>query len=152
WGCPMDFGRITFDRQNKMTDRFLTDTNIQNKVKGLWDFYRKNTFEPPASGAKLDSILATVKTDVDKIKERGGQIIFVRSPSSGPFLMGEKMGYPREKYFDRILVATNCPGIYFGDYPPIAHFQCPEFSHLKPSDAIIYTKNLIQIFEEKGWR
>jgi hypothetical protein len=152
WGCPMDFGRITFDRQNKMTDRFLSDTNIQNKVKGLWDFYRKNTFEPPASGAKLDSILATVKSDVDKIKARGGQIIFVRSPSSGPFLMGEKMGYPRERYWEKILAVTGCPGIYFEDYPAIAHFVCPEFSHLKPSDAIIYTKNLVQILEQKGWR
>jgi hypothetical protein len=150
--CPMDFRRITFDRQNLMTDRFLTDTNLQNQVKGLWNFYAKSTLEPPASGTKLDSILATVKADVDKIKARGGQIIFVRSPSSGPFLMGEKMGYPREKYWDRILAVTNCPGIYFEDYPAIAHFQCPEFSHLKPSDAVVYTKNLIQILEEKGWR
>ncbi|MDQ6756743.1 MAG: hypothetical protein M3004_07385 [Bacteroidota bacterium] len=149
--CPMDFGRITFDRQNLMTNKFLTDTNLQNQVKGLWDFYRKITLEPPASGKKLDSILATVKTDVDKIKARGGQIIFVRSPSSGPFLMGEKMGYPREKYWDRLLAVTNLPGIYFEDYPAIAHFQCPEFSHLKPSDAIVYTKNLIPILEQKGW-
>ena len=152
YDCPMDFGRITFDRQNKMTNRFLTDTNLQNQVKGLWDFYRKATLDPPASGPKLDSILATVKVDVDKIKARGGQIIFVRSPSSGPFLMGEKMGYPREKYWERILAVSGCPGIYFEDYPAIAHFVCPEFSHLKPSDAIIYTTNLVQILQEKGWR
>jgi hypothetical protein len=151
-GCPRDFESVTFDRQNVMTNKFLTDTTIQNQVKGLWDFYRKSTLEPPSSGTKLDSILATVKTDIDKIKARGSQIIFVRTPSSGPFLMGEKMGYPREKYWDRLLAVTNCPGIYFEDYPAIAHFQCPEFSHLKQSDAIIYTKNLVQILEEKGWR
>jgi len=149
--CPKDFGMITFDRQNLMTDKFLVDTILQNQVKGLWIFYAKTSTEPPAAGTKLDSILAKVKADCDKIVARGGKIIFVRSPSSGPFLMGEKMGYPREKYWDRLLSVTNLPGIYFEDYPAIAHFECPEFSHLKPSDAVAYTKNLIQILEQKGW-
>ena len=150
-GCPMDFNRVTFDRQNIMTNKFLVDTNLQNQVKGLWNFYRQTTLEPPASGAKLDSLINTVKVDIDKIKARGGEVIFVRTPSSGPFLMGEKMGFPREKYWDKLLSVTNCPGIHFEDYSATAHFVCPEFSHLKQADAIIYTKNLIQILQEKGW-
>ncbi len=149
---PYDFGRVTYDRQNYMTARFVADTNLQNKVKGIWDFIRKMTKDPPLSGQKLDSLLNTVKNDVDKIKARGGQVLFVRTPSSGPFLMGENMGYPRAKYWDRILSVTNCPGIYFADYPAIAHFQCPEFSHLKPADAIVFTQNLVDIIQkEKGW-
>jgi hypothetical protein len=162
WGCPMDFGRITFDRQNVMTNKFLTDTTIQNKVKGLWDFYRKMAPPLPPPGPKLnayyvsakaeqDSILAVVKADVDKIKARGGQVMFVRTPSSGPYLMGEKMGFPREKFWDRILAVTGCPGIHFEDYPATAHFQCPEFSHLTPADAVVWTKNLVEILKEKGW-
>jgi len=162
WNCPMDFGRVTFDRQNLMTNKFLTDTFLQSRVKGLWVFYRDMAPPIPPPGPKLvsflasakaeqDSIIAVVKADVDKIKARGGQIIFVRTPSSGPFLMGEKMGYPREKYWDRILAITNCPGIHFEDYPATAHFVCPEFSHLKPADAIVWTKNLVEILKEKGW-
>ena len=152
YDCPRDFGPVTFDRQNIMTDRFLKDTNIQNQVKGLWDFYRKTAKDPPADQKKADSIIATVKTDIDKIKSRGGQVIFVRTPSSGPFLMGEKMAYPRGKYWDRLLAVTGVPGIYFEDYPAIAHFVCPEFSHLKRADAVVFTKNIIHILEtEKGW-
>ncbi|MEO6537236.1 MAG: hypothetical protein ABIT07_06695, partial [Ferruginibacter sp.] len=30
--CPMDFNRITFDRQNIMTNKFLSDTFLQNQV------------------------------------------------------------------------------------------------------------------------
>ncbi len=151
---PMDFGRINFDRQNKMTDRFVADTNLQNKVKGIWQAIGKMmSTMPRPTPAQEDSIFTTIKNDIGKIKARGGQVIFVRTPSSGPFLMGEKMGYPREKYWDKLLAATNCPGIHFEDYPALANFQCPEFSHLKPSDAIVYTKNLIKILaEEKGWR
>ena len=62
------------------------------------------------------------------------------------------MGYPRDKYWDRLLAATGCAGIHFEDYPATANFVCPEFSHLKPSDAVIYTTNLVDIIQkEKGW-
>ena len=151
---PMEFGRVTFDRQDKMTDRFVADTNLQNKVKSIWQDIGKmmSTMPRPTQG-QIDSIFTTVKNDIDKIKARGGQILFVRTPSSGPFLMGEKMGFPREKYWNRLLTFTNCPGIHFEDYPALANFKCPEFSHLTPSDAIVFTKNIIKILEEeKEWR
>ena len=150
---PPDFGRVKFNRQEYMTEKFVADTNQQNQVRDIWDFFRKMRKEPPASGGKLDSIFTSVKNSVDKIKARGGQVIFVRTPSSGPFLMGEKMGYPREKYWDRLLAITGCPGIHFADYPAIANFVCPEFSHLKQPDEIIFTKIFIKILsEEKGWK
>ncbi len=134
-----------------MTEKLVADTNIQIKVKNIWDSFRKLSKDPPASGTKLDSMLTVVKNCVDKIKARGGQIIFVRTPSSGAFLAGEKMGFPREKYWERILAVTDCHGIQFEDYPAIAHFVCPEFSHLSQADAIVFTENLIKILEEKGW-
>ena len=147
------FGRSKFNRQDYMTDKFLADTNQQNQQRGIWALFGRMSKDPPVSGKKLDSILASVKMYTDKIKARGGQIIFVRTPSSGPYLMGESKGFPREKYWDRILAVTGCPGIHFADYPAIAHFECPEFSHLNKSDAIIYTKNFIKILnEEKGWK
>jgi len=149
---PPEFGRITFDRQNIMMDRFLTDTTLQNNVKDLWVFFSKTSKEPPANRAKADSILLTVKNDCDRIKARGGQVLFVRTPSSGPYLQGEKMAFPRAQYWDRLLEVTNCPGIHFEDYDPIAHFQCPEFSHLKQADAIVFTKNLVEIVQQKGWK
>jgi hypothetical protein len=149
---PMEFDRVRFSRQDYMTPKFLTDTNLQNQVKGIWNFFRSMSKEKPTDGAKLDSILATVKADVDKIQARGGNVIFVRTPSSGPFLMGERMGFPREKYWERILSITGCKGIHFEDYPAVANFQCPEFSHLAPADAITWTTNLVDILQkEKGW-
>lgn len=150
---PPDFGRVKFNRQEYMTERFLADTIQQNQVKAIWDFFRRISKEPPASGGKLDSIFATVKSCVDKIKARGGDVLFVRTPSSGPFLAGEKMGFPREKYWDRVLAITGCQGIHFADYPAIDHFACPEFSHLSQPDALVFTKNFIQILQnEKGWK
>ncbi len=152
-GFPSDFGRVRFNRQEYMTDRFSADTVLQNKVKAIWAGFIKMSKEPPASGAKLDSILNRVKTSVDKIRERGGQVFFVRTPSSGPYYhMGESKVFAREKYWDRILSATNSQGIHFADYPAISNFICPEFSHLSQKDAIVFTKEFIRILnQEKGW-
>ena len=150
-GFPSDFGRVKFNRQEYMTDKFSADTNLRNQVKAIWGIFAKMSKEPPASGGKLDSIFTSVKEAVDKIRSRGGQVIFVRTPSSGAFLAGEKMGFPREKYWDKLLEFVKCPGIYYSDYPAIANFECPESSHLSRSDAIVFTKNFINILQEKGW-
>lgn len=152
-GFPSDFGRVNFNRQEYMTDKFSSDTVLQNKVKNIWRGFIKLSKEPPASGAKLDSMLNVIKMAVDKIKARGGQVVFVRTPSSGDFMMGENRFFPREKYWDRILSVTGCPGIHFADHPAIANFVCPEASHLSRSDAVVFTKNFIKILsEEKGWK
>jgi hypothetical protein len=149
---PMEFDRTSFARQSSMEPRFVADTNLQNQVKAIWISFAQGRTDPPVSGRALDSLLNWVKVQVDKIKRRGGDVLFVRTPSSGPALMGEQQGFPRKNYWDRILTTTGCQGIYFQDYPAVAHFICPEWSHLKPSDAVIYTKNLVKILEEeKGW-
>ena len=151
---PMEFSNNTFERQMFMTPNFLTDTILQIKVKANWAFFaslRKGA--PPMPAAELAGIFKSVKTATDKIKARGGEVLFVRTPSSGGYLQGEKMGFPREKYWNKLLAYTNCPGVYFLDYPEIAHFICPEFSHLSQPDAEIYTMHLIAILtKDKGWK
>jgi len=150
--CPRDFIEVNFERQNIMSQKFLVDTTLQNQVKGLWGFYEKINTEPPADVHKADSIIATVKLAVDKIRSRGGEVIFVRTPSSGPYWEGEQHAFPRVKYWDKLLAATTSPGIHFTDYDEINHFVCPEFSHLSQQDAIIFTTALVKILREKhGW-
>lgn len=149
---PADFGRSKQSRQEYMTDKFVADTNMQNEVKGIWNFFRSLSKDPPVSGRNLDSILTDVKVAVNKIKARGGDVIFVRTPSSGPMLKGEMMGFPRDVYWNKLLEFTGCKGIHFADYPGIDRFICPELSHLSQKDAIVFTKKFIQILSEKGWK
>ena len=148
---PQDFTPNMFNRQSKMTDRFLADTNLQNEVKGVWTMLGKDR-TPPMNGKVLDGFMQGVKNDVLKIKARGGDVIFVRTPSNPPMFIGESMAYPRKLYWDRLLDVTGCKGVYFADYPATARLVCPEWSHLSPNNAIVYTKSLVDIFEkEKGW-
>ena len=149
---PMGFTLVNFDRQSYMTPDFVADTNQQNAVKGVWAYGLQRRAEPQMPRDKLDAIFNSVKRDVDKIKARGGQVLFVRPPSSGPYRDAELKGYPRAAYWDRLLAFTGCKGIYFADYPATAGLICPEWSHLTPSDAVIYTKSLIKALQEdKGW-
>jgi len=150
---PNDFGQTSFARQSYMTPRFVADTSLQNKVKAIWVCLgRIMSGQPPPSGKKLDSFLNIVKVATDKIKSRGGTVLFLRTPSSGPVWQMEQKAFARTMYWDKLLAVTRCPGVFFADYPTTSHFVCPEWSHLKPDDAVIYTKELIRILkEEKGW-
>jgi hypothetical protein len=148
---PMEFHPVSFDRQSYMTSRFVSDTSLRNQVKAVWTRPGRN-LTPPVSGSALDSILNSVKFLVDKIEARGGEVIFVRTPSSGPVLKGEMKRFPRAEYWDRLLTVTGCKGIHFADYPAIANFDCPEWSHLSPDQAVIFTTQLIKIIQEDiGW-
>ncbi|MEO5561974.1 MAG: hypothetical protein ABIR18_01040 [Chitinophagaceae bacterium] len=158
-GFPMDFDRNTFDRRSRMTDKFVADTNQHKQVTAVWAFLMP---PPPKPGdprpsqesvdSSINGVIQAVKISTDKIKARGGQIIFVRTPSSGQMGMGEKMGFPRERYWNKLLEVTGTAGIHFADYPSIDHFICPEWSHLAPGDANIFTRELAKILTEKGWK
>lgn len=151
---PWEFNRNTFDRQSAMTEDFSNKPELCNQVKGVWHFFSEmNKHAPPMPEKGLSDIFTSVKVAVDKIKSRGGEVLFVRTPSSGPYYEGENMAFPREKYWNKLLQITNSPGIHFKDYPVIANFNCPEFSHLSPADAKIFTKHFIEILKnEKGWK
>ena len=82
---PMGFTLVTYDRQNIMTPDFVADTNQHNAVRGIWAYGLSQPFVPLTKD-KLDAIFNSVKRDVDKIKARGGQVFFVRTPSSGLYL------------------------------------------------------------------
>jgi hypothetical protein len=149
---PIGFTLVNFERQTYMTPDFVADTNQQNVVKEIWSQGLQRRLAPHLSSGKLDSIFYSVKADVDKIRARGGKVLFVRPPSSGPFKEAELKGFPRTIYWDRLLTYTDCNGIHYADYPATADFICPEWSHLCPADAVIYTKSLVKALkEEKNW-
>jgi hypothetical protein len=150
---PAGFTPVTFDRQCYMTDELVKDPKQIKRVTDVWQMLGKLSSEaPPITDAATDSIITSVSISVNKIKQRGGKVIFVRTPSSGPFLAMERAGFPREKFWNKLLAGTNCEGIHFEDYPAIAHFECPEFSHLDLQQARTFTKAFISILEQKGWK
>jgi hypothetical protein len=143
---PKDFSNCTFDRQDFMSQRFLTDTSLQVQVQNIWLLLMSMAKNAPRSNIDpVPGIIHEAAAAVDSIRARGGDVVFIRTPSSGKMFMIEQHAFPREKLWDPLLAATHSSGVYFLDYPEIAHFVCPEWSHLKPTDAVAYTKALIPL-------
>jgi hypothetical protein len=148
---PKGFEWTTRDRQTYMSDMFLSNPSDLDRQTAIWGKLIMGDKTPPVTGDALDKILLELKTYADKIRARGGRIIFIRTPSSGPMEEGEKQAYPKEKYWDRLLQFTQAEGIHYEDEPQTAAMICPEWSHLSPADAVVYTKILARQLAERGW-
>lgn len=150
---PSRFERVNQYRQSAMTDAFTADTSDTRNVKNIWKFFGEmGKKQPRPSASQIDSLLGVVQTDVQKLKSRGVDVVFTRTPSTGDEIAGENFAFPREQYWQRLLDTTQCKGIYFADYPELAELKCPEYSHLDLNGAKIYTRKLIEILrQEFGW-
>jgi hypothetical protein len=149
---PIEFGRTTFDRQTYMTDHFVTDTAAVGIVKNIWAGLAKMPMPPPMNDAQIHTFITDIKKNTDKIKARGGDVIFVRTPSSGAFRQMELAGFARSRYWDQLLKVTGCPGIHFEDDAATRNLICPEFSHLNRADAKVYTTAFIKnLSQHEGW-
>jgi hypothetical protein len=149
--CPPELSTTDFRRQTSLTPMFLADPQLQKKQIAIWTripLYRSFL----KGGDTLAAFCKGIKASIDKIRSRGGMVIFVRPPSSGNVLENEKKFFPRQLYWDRLLEYTNTAGIHFSDHPAIANLICPEWSHLAPADGVKFTTSLVEILQrEKGW-
>jgi hypothetical protein len=86
-----------------------------------------------------------------QLRAHGVQVLFVRLPSTGPYLAYEDQHFPRDKTWDALLSATRAPGIHFQDYPQMQGFYLPEWSHMTRTEAERFTTALYGIIEENFW-
>ncbi|PWT70750.1 MAG: hypothetical protein C5B59_20315 [Bacteroidetes bacterium] len=143
---PEEFATCDFNRQTKMTPTFVRDTNLQRQVKNIWLYFIAEAGKAPKpTSDPIPIVINRTKVAVEKIKARGGDVVFLRMPCSGPFFQGEYEAFPRDRMWEPILAATKCRGFHFRDYHAWDHFVCPEWSHLSPSDATVYTDALVDI-------
>jgi hypothetical protein len=148
---PTKFTTTNFRRQEIMTQEFVKDTTLQRRVTDIWTMFGALDKYHGVTRDTLQKIFDEVKTAVTKIKARGGQVIFTRTPSSGGYWANEPLQHPRKEYYDQLPAITQCGSIHFKDYPDTKDFICPEWSHLKPTDAVLYTQALIGHLKEQHW-
>jgi hypothetical protein len=150
---PHEFATVLYNRQTVMTPMFLSNPELIKRQIGNWAKLGGLDKTPGIKGPPLEAVFKEVKECIDKIRARGGEVVFVRPPSSGGFAEAEAIAYPRAEYWDAMLTYTNTPGIHFEDYPTTANFKCPEWSHLHPDDVITYTGELVTILKNQmGWK
>ena len=156
---PPHFAQLDLDRRMRMTARAEQNTELMHRIQQIWIPLFTPPPKPPIFTEEVwakmgadawNATLTKAKANVAAITERGGRVIFVNHPSSGPLLELERLHRPRAKFWDRIVSETGAPGIHFEDYPALAGFTCPEWSHLSASDSVEYTKRLVEIMQRDG--
>lgn len=69
----------------------------------------------------------------DRIRARGGDVVFLCGPSAGPWRELERNATPREKFWDALLENTDAGGVHFEDHTALGELETPEWSHLSAS-------------------
>jgi hypothetical protein len=69
--------------------------------------------------------------------------VFVRFPVVRKLKEIEDQITPRAQTWDPLLKRTGASGIYYSDFPELAGFNCPEWSHLSAGDSVEFTKRLV---------
>ena len=70
---------------------------------------------------------------VHAIQQRGGDVVFIRLPSSAPLYQLEERCYPRREYWDCYARISRATLVHFEDIPGWRRFTCPDLSHLDRS-------------------
>jgi hypothetical protein len=135
-----NFGKVTLDRNMSMIIKASTDTAFANTIKKIWQYFGKAA-PPPDKKSTMDFFLK----DAKKFKERGGNLILLRCPSSGFYKEVEAKFLPRKEYWNELVKQSGAIGYHYNDYEQLNHFECPEWSHLSEKDAILFTEEFAKI-------
>jgi hypothetical protein len=149
---PPYFGSVDRERRARMIERAARPGELQSRIAHIWlplftpppppTYVPKDKFFEQMK-AGIEKRFKDMKADVEKFRARGGKVVFVRFPVSGELKQLEDKQTPRAGMWDRLLKETAAPGIYFEDYPELAGFTCPEWSHLSDEDSVEFSRRLV---------
>jgi hypothetical protein len=94
--------------------------------------------------------LASLDADVRKIRQRGGDVVFIRMPSSGAIRDLEAAAWPRERYWDVLAGSVSASAIHFEYFDGLRDFQCADGSHLDVDQAREFTLQLLKLLPPLG--
>jgi hypothetical protein len=150
---PPYFETVDRERRARMIEECARPGSVlQKRIQQIWiplftppplpTYIPKEVFMAKmgeAIGARFRDTVAAV----EKLRARGGKIVFVRFPVTGGLKALEDKTTPRAQTWDQMIKATGAPGIYFEDFPELTGFDCPEWSHLSAGDSVEFSKRLV---------
>ena len=142
------------DRNTHLWDKVVSDPDYQALARRIWlqDFQPSDDDPPPEKmqqrmNEQIDRAVAAVVT----LRARGVKVLFVRPPSTGPYLEFDNKLFPRVQSWDVLLAKSGAQGIHFEDYAELQGFELPEWSHIKHADAQKFTTALHRIVVRDFW-
>lgn len=135
------------DRQTSVWERLSRDAYLRQHAYEVW------MQDGPPFDWDQDDIDATIeetKGYIEKIRAKGGEIVFVRAPSSHGLREREREELPRDLLWDPLIAKTGAIGIHFEDYPELSEGMVViEWSHLEKPSAQRFSRALATILQKK---
>jgi hypothetical protein len=134
------------DGQAYLWPRLEHDRKLSGHARAVWH----QLFPPfPIDDASINVILVRTKAAVDKIRSRGGDVVFVRPPSAPDLRAVEDKHIPRARGWDALLAYTNAKGIHADDLPAAQNLILPEGSHLSRACSTVFTDAYIRVVAQQ---
>ncbi|HEY0232486.1 MAG TPA: hypothetical protein VGC55_14650 [Dokdonella sp.] len=123
------------DRQGWLWTRIEHDSGRRDEVRAFWAGF---------AGPKIaDDVIAMTQEKtrlaVEKIRARGGDVVFIRPPSAPQVQPKEYERLPRAKGWDALLAVARVQGIHANDEASMQGLNLPEYSHLTRACATVFT-------------
>lgn len=148
---PWKLSETFDDRQTFMWPRVITDHQLRDATRNTW-MGLVNFALPPLTPEIVDRVIADAVRDVQRIRARGGEVVFVRPPSGGALLDAERKRLPRAQGWDRLVRETGAVGVHWEDHAAMQGLDVPEWSHLTRESATRYTRAYVDVLmREVPW-
>ena len=151
---PRKLSVATADRNTAMWERVVYDIDYQNEAKAMWELGLELYAPPPAPDGgpppqmpdvAINAVIEQTNGYIAKIRARGGDVAFIRMPYEGAYTPAEDFGFPRERFWDRLIEETDTVGVSWHDHAELQGYELPEWSHLSASEAKRFTAAMTPI-------
>ncbi|ACB76318.1 hypothetical protein [Opitutus terrae] len=150
---PPYFYQLDRDRRARMfAEAAVAGSPLQQRVANGWlalfgmvprpDTPEGKAFQQMVAPLIEQRMQETAK-HIARIQARGGKVVFLRLPVSGPLVDLEESLAPRLTTWDRLVRDNGVPAIHFAEHPELSAFQCPEWSHLSAEQSVEFTSRLV---------
>ncbi len=112
------------------------DLDYRARTRWAWKGFKEKYPYTPQLIAKGHS---RAKAAVDKIRARGGEVVFVRPPSAKELRLNEEAQLPKAKGWDALIRNTRSAGVHADDLAQAQNLILPEYSHLNRACAAVFT-------------
>ncbi len=107
----------------------------QGQARGAWNGFEGKPILAPIT----QKVLGQSRTAARQLRARGGEIVFIRPPSSPELRVNEEQRLPKTRGWDALLASVPADGIHADDLPEAQNLDLPEFSHLSRACARVFT-------------
>ena len=138
------------DRQHWLWPRVEHDPWVRDRSRWAWKGFKEKFPYTPQLIAKGH---ARARAAVEKIRARGGEVVFVRPPSAQQLRVNEEAQVPKAKGWDALLRNTHSVGVHVDDLPAsVQDLTLPEWSHLNRECAKVFTDAYVRRLTERTSR